>query len=392
MVACQSNSSPTKVMYIISGDIYAGAEVQVFNTLSALYREDSCELICIIFNNGTLKKQLESIRIRTLVLDETQLSSFSLILKLKKILKDSSPDILHVHAVKEHFLAIIASIMAKSGTPIVRTVHGQRGVPKNVPILQNLRSHIVVMLDNFLIRRLTDSIIAVSQDIMNELAALRSRGKLYQIYNAVDIKRYKLMHSDEELRTKYKVMNCFWIGTAARLVPIKNLQMLVEAGRILHQKNVSFRMSIFGDGPSKSELKRIIQEMGMAERIVLHGFDSEVVSAINSLNVFVLCSLHEGLPMALLEAMALGTPAVCTSVGGIKEVIQNGVDGLLVPSNDSSALAHALLKLFEDRTLADTLANNARKKIENNFTLSKTVGQLLDVYGEVVHRNSKVQG
>lgn len=379
-------------MHIISGDIYAGAEAQVFNTLSALHEKDKYELVCIIFNDGILRERLESINIRTLVLDETRLTSLSLILRLRKILKESSPDLLHVHAVKEHFLAIMAVILAESGSSIVRTVHGQRGVPKDLPILRYIRSHLVILLDNFLIRRLTDSIIAVSQDMMNELNTLRPKCKIYQIYNAVDIKRHKLVHSDEELRKKYKVMNCFWIGTAARLVPVKNLQMLIEAGKILDQKGVPFIISIFGDGPSKNKLSRIIDETNMAKRIVLHGFDSEVISAINGLNVFVLCSVHEGLPMALLEAMALGTPAVCTSVGGIKEIIQNGVDGLLVPSNDSCALADALLKLFENRALAAALANNARKKIENKFTLSKTVGQLLDVYGELLYRSSKLKG
>ena len=153
------------IIHIISGDIWAGAEVQVYHTVTALSKQSYIKVTCIVFNNGILKKKLEKKNISTIILDESKYSNLSLLLMLKNLINRNDPDLLHVHAVKEHFLGWFASLLCYRKIPIVRTVHGARKVPDNLLFYQSCRANLTVNMDNLLITYLADVVIAVSKDL-----------------------------------------------------------------------------------------------------------------------------------------------------------------------------------------------------------------------------------
>jgi len=383
-VSGRKNNEPIRILHIISGDLWAGAAVQVYHTLSALSTSDQLYLICAVFNDGILKKGLEKMNIETVLLDERKFNFISMLLRLKKLIQAERPHIIHVHAVKEHFLGKVSTILAHRKIPVIRTVHGDRSVSEGLALGKYVRSKVVVSLDNFLIKNLAEVVIAVSKDMEDGFLAYKVRGKVYQIYNAVNTSEFDFEDNVRAVREKYEVNDHFWIGTAARLVGVKNQRMLIEAGKILLDKGIPFKISIFGNGPLKQDLQRLIERYELSSTVFLHGFEPEVHPVLNALDVFVLCSLNEGIPMALLEAMYMRTPVVCTAVGGMKEVIEDGVNGMLVPSNDSSSLADCLAKLYENQEMARRLGRNARATIEERFSLDKTLTNLCRVYGEVL--------
>lgn len=371
------------IIHIISGDIWAGAEVQAYHTLSALSDKPNLSLICVVFNNGIFKNNLEKKNIKTIMLDETKFNSFSLLIKLKRLICNTSPDVIHVHAVKEHLLVKLALILCCNKIPIVRTVHGARKAPDNLPFNKYLRSKLVVFLDNLLITYAAEAVIAVSKDLEQQLLKRKVKGKVCHIYNAISTDEYRLEKNNSEIREAYGVGHRFWIGTAARLAEPKNLQMLVKAGKYMVERDFPFKISIFGEGPMKQELQELIDRYFLSDQVELHGFEPEMLPVISELDVFVLCSIHEGFPMALLEAMLLKTPVVCTAVGGIREVIDDGINGLLVSLDDSKALAHSIISLSQNHDLACQLANNARSTLDQRFCLSKTTDLLLMVYDRI---------
>lgn len=375
---------PIKILHVISGDIWAGAEFQFLELVLSLNRKNDLDVVCVILNKGLLRDNLEANNIKTILLEEANHNSLYLSLKLRALIYTVDPDIIHVHKVKEHFLGWLALLFIPKKIPIVRTVHGLGMVANTLQWLQRIRSSIVVSLDNFIMVWLADAVIAVSQDLAHLVKLNRISNKVYQINNGIDVDLPENGDDKAMVKQRYGADKTFWIGTAARLVDVKNLPMLIKSAFYLHQMKVPFRLSIFGDGPLRRELEQLIMSLELEGLVVLHGFEQNIYEVIMSLDVFVLCSLHEGLPISLLQAMCAMTPVVCTAVGGMKEVVNNGVNGILVQSNDSRSLADALMKLYNDRSLGLQLARNARRTVETNYSHSSMVQKVITLYGNLL--------
>jgi|WetSurMetagenome_2_1015567.scaffolds.fasta_scaffold00113_26 L-malate glycosyltransferase len=387
MVADPKTQGPAKVikiLHIISGDLWAGAEAQVYGVLSCLKKNKETVPFCILFNEGILREKLSAIGVQTIVIHETRCTSYSLYNNLVKAIDSIKPDIIHVHRVKEHLFSKIYNVFGRHNIPLVRTVHGSRSASGKLPLKQYFKASLAVKADNFLIKNWAHAVIAVSKDLEKEFILSGVKGKICQIYNAIDIDGYTKSDARKDVRKRHGASDLFWIGTAARLVEVKNLPILIEAGKYLKQSEIPFKISIFGEGPLKSELLDLVKICDLDGKVELPGFEENIQPVIESLDVFVLPSRHEGLPMSLLEAMALKTPVVCSRVGGMAEVIENEVNGLLFDVNNSKELVDCIIKLQKNPAVALTLAENARRTIENDFSLSKTTGKLIDVYSDVI--------
>jgi glycosyltransferase involved in cell wall biosynthesis len=135
-----------------------------------------------------------------------------------------------------------------------------------------------------------------------------------------------------------------------------------------------------GDGPLRQSLQQRIHEAGLANQVLLHGHVEGTARFLRELEIFVLCSRSEGLPHALLEAMAAGRAVVATAVGGNKELIADGVNGLLVPPGDPPALAAAISRLARNPEFASRLAAAARNSVADRFSMAAMVQRFTDFY------------
>ena len=172
-----------------------------------------------------------------------------------------------------------------------------------------------------------------------------------------------------------------WIGTAIRLEPIKNPGLLLDAAALLESRGVPFALSIFGCGEMEQELRDEIARSGLEQRVFLHGHDDQVVERMGYWDLFALSSHHEGLPMSLLEAMALGVAPVCTAVGGIPEVVQDGQNGKLVDTGNAVAFADALQMLIDDDGLRRRLGRSAAELVRQRFLVTTMIERYREVYG-----------
>lgn len=175
------------------------------------------------------------------------------------------------------------------------------------------------------------------------------------------------------------------ILAVGRLVPMKGFAVLLDACVRLRDQGVSFECRIIGDGPERAALAQRIEALRLGGQVALLGAlrQEEVRSWMRNAAVFALPARidregnMDGIPVALMEAMATGIPVVSTPVSGIPELVEDGVSGLLVPPNDADALAEALARLFRDDALADRLAERARCTIEADFDARREAGKLL---------------
>jgi glycosyltransferase involved in cell wall biosynthesis len=225
------------------------------------------------------------------------------------------------------------------------------------------------ILDLFSLR-FCNKIIAVSEGIRDDLIKHGIRpSKIVAIQNAVE-KGFDPMRLAETRLEKRKALGVsdgeYVAGYVGRLSAEKGVQYLIEAASILKGKGAQFRMLIIGDGPKRKELENLTVEKGLAREHMFVGFQNDIENWLPVLDVFVLPSLTEGTPMALLEAMAIGLPVIASDVGGVPELVENGVSGFLIPPGDSAALAEKLSTLCRNRSVRETLGQAAINATKNH--------------------------
>jgi glycosyltransferase involved in cell wall biosynthesis len=193
-----------------------------------------------------------------------------------------------------------------------------------------------------------DRMVAVSEGVRRELLAGGSRHRVTVVPNAVDLRRTRALCSRADVRRRWGYRDDEQvIGTVGRLTPQKGIAHLVEAARLVCAQQPRARFIHMGAGPLGGEVGRQVVP-SLAGRFVLAGHVDDPMALLPGLDLFALPSLWEGLPVALLEAMAAGIPVVGSDVAGINEVIENNRSGLLVPPGDASAMARAITELLED--------------------------------------------
>ena len=238
----------------------------------------------------------------------------------------------------------------------------------------------------FLTLPLTDACIAVSSDIEKKInKSHKNNIHTAMISNAVTIDAGTIKDTNpDSLRTRFNFSKdsiiCCAVG---RLVEAKGYHHLVNS---LHSLDPRFVCLIVGDGHLKDKLAKQIQELGMQERIRLVGFcaPEDVLSIVYSSDIFVMPSISEGTPIAILEAAALGKPIVATKTGGIPEIFTNNEHAVLVESGNEKQLADAVSWVCDHQDRAEMLGNKAKVHIENSYSLDSQVKETLAVYQELL--------
>ncbi|MCI9388622.1 MAG: glycosyltransferase family 4 protein [Lachnospiraceae bacterium] len=263
------------------------------------------------------------------------------IVKLRQLLVVNRPDLLISFMAEPNFRSIIATRFLK--TKVIVSVRNDPS--KEYP------TKIMWFLANLLFKK-ADGIIFQTQDAkdcFNKIIQERSE----IISNQVNSIFYSTMRAE---RTRN-------IITVGRLTAQKNHKILIEAFDIIKSR-INDNLIIYGEGPAREELERMIKEKGLGDRVFLPGNVSNIENHLAAAKLFVLSSDYEGMPNALMEAMAVGVPCISTDCpcGGPRMLIEDGVNGLLVPVDDKEALDHALLLLLTDERLANKVGMIAKER------------------------------
>jgi len=362
----------------MSADLWAGAEVQLATLASYLVRQPGVRLSAVLLNQGRLAYELRALGVDVAVVDERRHSSAAIAMFLVRFFKSRRIGILHTHRYKDTVLATIAAKLA--GVPrVVRTVHG---LTEPLTGWERLKFHFYHVLERTVLRHFGDRIIAVSNDVADTLRTTGyRRSAVLAIHNGLDVCKARVSRDSRQLRRELAIQDdALVIGTVGRLAPVKaQTDLLRAAQRILRQRPEA-RFVFVGDGPLRNELMATAVRLGIDRACLFTGARQDTFDLLAAMDVFVLPSLHEGVPMALLEAMILGKAVVATAVGGVPEVIENRVTGLLVPSRDDRALADACLELAADERLARSLGLEARRAVAERFSHEVNGGAVLSIY------------
>jgi len=229
--------------------------------------------------------------------------------------------------------------------------------------------------------RFTDLRIAVSRDILERRQQLEHTpaSKMIVLSNGVDLDQFQLGDPGRIARELGLESFEFVIGTVGRLVEAKAYHDLIDAFARVRQKMEKSCLLFIGDGPLRSFLENYARDKNLTSVFFL-GAREHIPQLLCVLNVFVLTSIREGLPVALLEAMAAQVPVVATAVGGIPEVLEDGKNGFLVPPNSPEKIAEIIIELADNPKLRHVLVSAAFATIRQNYTIQKTAAVIEQIY------------
>ncbi|MBF0593674.1 MAG: glycosyltransferase family 4 protein [Candidatus Omnitrophica bacterium] len=231
-------------------------------------------------------------------------------------------------------------------------------------------------------------VIAVSAPVERHLLSdlrVASAG-IALIPNGIDPARFVLPEDKArvDLRHQWGLGDEPLVGIIARLSDVKGHRFLIDAMPMVLAKHPRAKCLIFGDGPMENALKALAKERGLGTSVIFYPVVNRTCEILPLLDVFVMPSLQEGLGLSVLEAAAMGIPAVVSRVGGLPDIVKEGVTGLLVEPADSKALAHAISSLLTDKARALAMGRNAREFVLNNFSADKMVDETLQIYTSIV--------
>jgi len=307
------------------------------------------------------------------------------IFRIRHFLSRQGIDIIHTHGYKSNLYALGSTSGMRVGR--IATCHNWLG--------NDVKMKSYAKLDKFFLKRF-DRAVAVSDTIREELVAAEIPShKILTIYNGIDLNRFQCQVDTKGTRKALEIRDGFKvIGSVGRLSEEKGHTHLLRAARdpLLEGRNLVFL--IVGDGPLRARLEQEAGGKGKPPpHILFTGTRTDVARLYGMMDVFVLPSLTEGLPMALLEAIASKRPVVATRVGGIPQVLAEGSSGRLVNPGNAKALARAIQDILDDPEGGRRMAENAYATLRERFSSDTMVQKYLDVYEEVaVSRRRRRRG
>jgi glycosyltransferase involved in cell wall biosynthesis len=369
-----------------AGAGYGGAETLAYEFALRLDRARFARYLCTIRAAGPSQRrsqarearELANAGVRVLTLDQPGplLLTPRAWVRLYSLLVRESIDIVHAHMPRASVPGALLARLARVPV-VVSHEHGSALEGKRVR----------TFLDREVVARLSTAMIAVSEsDRRNLIAHERIPADLIRVLaNGID--------PDESVAPGPPVLaraaGTHLIGAVGRLYPEKGYAHLIRAVALLRDSGYSVRCVILGEGPQAGELRALIEHLGVGGEVQLLGRRDDVARVLGELDVAVLCSVREGSPLAMLEYMAAGAPIVATAVGGVPELIDDGVHGLLVSGADPQALRDGIARLLDDRALAERLGAAARARRAAEFDLDGLVRRIEQLYDELLARNGR---
>ena len=357
-----------KILQLIKALDRGGAEVLLVETCRLLReRGHSVEVAWFMPQHRRVVADLERIGVTPICLEASSPAAIvGSAITLAALLRRLRPDVVHAHLPLAGAVARIAA--ATLGIPVVYTEHNVFD-----------RYHPLTRLISTATWPLQAHVVAVSEDVARTLP----RGARSSVVrNGVQTRRFAATPA-QRVQAR-RDLGCeetdIVVGTVAVFRPAKRLDRLVDVVGQLIALRPQVRCVIAGYGPLEAEVRSAVETSPARNRINLLGARDDVAEVLPALDVYLMTSSHEGLPIALLEAMAAGRCVVATPVGGIPEVLADGVDGRLV---ELDGLLSALVAVVDDPSCRDRMGASAAARVTRERGIERTIDALIDIYNDV---------
>lgn len=360
------------VFHLIDGLTFGGAETLLRDLASGL--ENLGYRVTVGYSTpGPFVQVLEKEGLHLVRIPRLGLVDPMFLLRIMRIIQKDPPHVFHTHLFKSDFHGRFAARFM--GVPVVVSTLHNNDVWANNWIMGHLYGLTSIW---------ADLLIAVSPEVKEFHCAKTgvSENKIQVIKNSVDVNAFSGYEEEgSAIRAEFGfVPSSVVYGIVGRLKEQKNVSMFLKAAAEIKQQQPDARFLVVGDGPLLSDLKGLAKELDLLPSLVFTGMRKDIPEILKSLDVLVLSSLWEGLPVVLLEAMAASLPVVSTAVDGVIGVVQPDVTAFLVPSGDHAKLAEACLKLGRDPELRMRMGQAGKKLVSEEYSLDNMITRISDQY------------
>lgn len=368
-----THNHPLKILHIASGDLWAGAEVQLYTLCSQLIRNNKLSVSVILMNEGELASKLRSLHIEVIIFDESRLSFPQLLRGVISYCNSNQPNLIHSHRFKENIIAGLCRL--RLGIPSIRTVHGASETTVKTLSINKFLGYLNLLTGRYL----QQQVVAVSNDLRLKLLGSYKASHLSTIRNGVDFSA--IDQAPEKNLEPNPGTTIFKIGIVGRLTAVKRIDLFLKMAAILtqHDREISLRFYIIGDGPLKESAGNMTNTLGISNVVRFLGHVSPAISHIKNLDLLVMCSDHEGTPMTLLEAMRCKTPIIAHDVGGLRELLNQDC-GYLVDNHTAQGYSEAIETLLTAPDKVRQLASNAFSRVSDIYSSEANAEHYFDLY------------
>lgn len=360
-----------RIAYLIGQLTVGGTETQLLQLVRHLDRKKYKVMVISLSGNAPLAASFRETGCEVQILERERYGRLLTLWNLYGLLKSFNPGILHSFA-----------YASRAAIPIAHTLSGV----KTIVSLRTDPARHVRWVDR-LINSFADLILSNSQLADREIKRLWPHIRAGIVYNGIDLDAFDLS-SQRSLDTLWIPENDVRICIVARQVPVKRLDVLLEAFALVCVTAPDVQLWLVGDGPLRPILEEHVRKLALTRKVFFWGEQSDVASILAQCQIGVLSSSMEGLSNAIIEYMAARLPVVATRVGGNPEVIIPFETGLIVPPQAPQALADALIYLLHHPDTAHRMGLAGRKRVETHFTVERMVGATEDLYLELLQEKN----
>ena len=363
-----------KILHIVATNKLSGAEKVVSDICTNLDNNYTPIVICA---GDPLRKYYEEKGIKVYCADISGLK-LSEIKKIRKVVEFENIDIIHGHDVKASIGGYLAG--RSRGIPVVSHMHTPYEWMKGRSPLK--------YIDRFFRKKYALSI-ACSKEVKSYYIAHNNSVDAEKViymdnsFNFNEFNKYKIADKDE-FKSKLNIKDSIYVfGFLGRLLEIKGADLMIEAFNEIKNKAADSVLLIVGDGEEREHLENLVKQFNIEDRVIFAGYQKNVYDYMNVFDCFILPSVREGLPMAVLEAMAMKKPVISTPVSGLKNLITQEYNGLILDERTKKKLADAMLRMYSDKDMADKIAENAYSYILDKYNINKYMQQLQEIYNKI---------
>lgn len=372
-----------KVLHLISGGDTGGAKTHIFSLMEGLKGFVDAKIICFI--EDTFYEDAKKIGIDIELIPQKRRSDMSVVKRISQIVNDEHYDIVHCHGARANTIAIF--LKSKINVPMITTIHSDYLLDFKDSFYKDL---IFTPINTFALKRF-DYYVAVTENFKSMLI---DRGfddqKIYTMYNGINMNSDPWVIVKEDFLKRYKVdyKGKYLVGQVARLDGVKNIKMTIRAAQKLSETRRDVLFLIAGDGEELNDLKKLAKELKVEDMIVFLGFVKENMSFFNAIDLNILTSLSESFPYVILEASKMKKATIATNVGGINELIRDGVDGYLIDSNDYNSLAKHIGYLANNKVKSIEMGNSIYNRVKESFSTESMAITQIEIYNNILSRRN----
>lgn len=369
----QSHQALT-ILHIASGDLWAGAETQLYYLATALNSFPGITLHIVLLNEGVLSRKLVKKGVNVTVLDETKLNFLMIMTTLVKLIYRIDADVIHTHRFKENILGSIASLFYRN-SKCIRTIHGGSEHKKSI---FNVKKNVLDTIEKLTGKYLTKFNVYVSYELRARL--LKSDDVRHVVIeNGINFEEVEKNSSlPSSVNDEASIKKVAFIG---RLVSVKRLDLFLDIAKLIKDEgNTRIKFYIIGDGPLRKDISSRIISDELGNFVCELGHFDNPLPNLKKMDCLLITSDHEGLPMSLLEAMYLKVLVISHNVGGVSKVIVNNKSGILIDTQHPSAYVEALKRILFDDAFYNSMVDQGYNNVTENYSSTKNAAKYVDIY------------